>query len=148
MKRTGTTSVNAYLILRKEDQILFLLRKNTGYFDGYYGLVSGHVEEGESGTVGMIREASEEAGIIPLELKPVYVLHRYSDRYNIDLFFECRRWEGEIQNKEPHKCEKLAFFSPDNLPDNTVDYVADALKAISQGKIYSESGWPTNCLSV
>lgn len=45
--RTGA-SVNVYLILQKGDHVLLHLRKNTGYGDGYYGLISGHVEDHES----------------------------------------------------------------------------------------------------
>lgn len=64
--RTGT-SVNAYLVLRRDDQLLLLLRKNTHYCDGMWGFMAGHVEDGESATEGMIREAREEIGI---ELTP------------------------------------------------------------------------------
>lgn len=140
MKRTGA-SVNAYLILRQEDNVLLLLRKNTGYLDNQYGFVAGHIEDGESASAGMMREAYEEAGIIPIHLKPIHFLHRQTDRTNLDIFFECRKWEGTIQNCEPEKCEKLEFFPIHSLPENIIDYAADVLKAILRGEIYSEKGW-------
>lgn len=143
MKTFKGTNVNAYLILKHQGQVLLHLRKNTGYCDGQYGLVSGHVEEGESAVEGLIREAKEEAGILihPHDLRFVHCLHRQTNRLNIDLFFECSRWEKEITNKEPEKCEALEFFAFKQLPPNTIDYVKNTLLLGSKGTYYSELGW-------
>jgi len=142
-KNKGGTHVCAYLILRQKNDALLLLRKNTGYCDGQYGLVSGHVEDGEPATVGMLREAKEEAGIelLPSQLKVVHVSHRYSNRQNVDIFFECTSWEGDIKNQEPEKCAALEFFPLANLPDNTIPYIARTLQAAANGICYSEDGW-------
>lgn len=140
IQRKGA-SVNAYLILKEDNQVLLHLRKNTGYLDGFWGLVSGHVEEGEAASEAMIREAEEEAGITPIHLTPKYVIHRRSDRNNIDVFFECDQWEGVITNREPDKCENLAFFPENHLPVNTIDFITRALTCISEGHFYSEEGW-------
>ncbi|MBB65061.1 MAG: hypothetical protein CMO81_08350 [Waddliaceae bacterium] len=135
--------LSTYLILRKENQVLLSLRKNTGYMDGFYGLVSGHVDEGEGAGAGMVREAAEEAGIAVLEedLRLVHTMHRRTTRNNIDLFYECWNWEKEITNKEPHKCEKLQFFPIDQMPSNTIDYIADGVRMVEEGVHYSERGW-------
>lgn len=141
-KRAGA-SVNAYLILRKANKILFHLRKNTGYCDGMWSLVAGHVEDGESATSAMIRETYEEIGIklSADQIKVVHVMHRKTDRLNVDVFFDCSVWEGAVKNCEPEKCEKLEFFALENLPMNIVDYNVIALQTISEGKYYSEQGW-------
>lgn len=141
-KRIGA-SVNAYLVLKQDNKLLLHLRKNTGYCDGMWSLVAGHVEDGESATAAMIREAYEEIGIklSPVQIKVVHVMHRQTNRLNVDIFFDCTSWEGMIQNCEPEKCEALEFFSLDNLPLNIVDYNATALKAILNGEFYSEQGW-------
>ena|ERR1700722_9545637 len=141
-KRNGA-SVNAYLILKKQDTILLHLRKNTGYCDGMWSLVAGHVEDGESATEGMIREAREEIGIdlYPDQIHVVHVMHRKTNRLNGDVFFDCQSWQGEIQNREPGKCEKSEFFPLSSLPSNIVDYNAVALNHILAGKLYSELGW-------
>lgn len=141
-KRSGA-SVNAYLVLKKENKVLLHLRNNTGYCDGFYGLVSGHVEDDESATSALIREAQEEAGIRlnPLHLRIAHIMHRKSNRLNIDIFFECILWQGDIVNKEPEKCISLDFFSIENLPSDTIDYIKDALRAISNNQFYSEVGW-------
>lgn len=139
--RKGGTFVCVYLILRKENQILLHLRKNTGFSDGMYGLISGHVEDGESAINAMIRESAEEAGIVPLEIKPVHFLHSKTNRLNMNIFFECTKWKGEITNKEPDKCDGLTFFPLDKLPANLQMHLKEVLQEVSIGNIYSEQGF-------
>lgn len=136
-------SVNAYLILKKREEVLLQLRKNTGYADGQWSLVAGHVEDGESATDGMIRETLEEIGlkITSSQLTVVHVMHRQTNRLNIDLFFACTDWEGVIENREIEKCERLAFFPLSSLPIDLIDYNRAALEAISRGEFYSERGF-------
>lgn len=138
-----TASVNAYLILKKQDKLLLLLRKNTGYLDDHWGLPAGHVEPGESATEGMIREAKEELGIdLSLkDLRAVHIMHRKTNRLNIDIFFECNNWTGEIENREPEKCGGVEFFSLSSLPSPIVDYHMTALRATEEKQFYSESGF-------
>lgn len=141
--RPTGTSVCAYLLLKKGDQILLNLRKNTGYADGMWSFIAGHVEDGETATEGMIREAKEEIGITiqPEQLKVVHIMHRLSNRFNVDIFFECFSWEGEIKNREPHKCERMDFFPIHSLPTPLVDYNRAVLELVAKGEFYSERGW-------
>ncbi len=141
-KRAGT-SVNAYLVLKQGNNVLFQLRKNTGYCDGMWGFVAGHVEDGESATAGMIREVHEEIGIhlVSSEIKVVHVMHRKTNRLNVDVCFECQLMDREIRNIEPEKCEMLEFFPLEKLPSNMIEYNAAALQSILRGECYSEYGW-------
>lgn len=145
-KNRKNASVNAYLILRQKDRILFYLRKNTGYCDGMWGLVAGHVEDGEPASAAIIREAREEIGLeLELaQLQVVHVMHRKSDRLNVDIFFDCPQWDGVVSNREPDKCDRLEFFSLDALPSPLIDCISRVLKCISQGQTYSEYGWMSN----
>ena len=129
----------AYVILRKGNEILMQRRLNTGYEDGNYGFVSGHVEEGESYKNAIIREAKEEAGIdLKVEhLRFVHLMHRKEDDYN-DVFFITEQWGGEIKNMEPDKCDDLRWFDKDNLPENTIPYIRKVLKYVDGGVLYSE----------
>ena len=147
-KRSGQ-ALGVYLLLRKRAAVLLSLRKNTGYFDGYYGLVSGHVEDGESMTDAIIREAKEEANLIlnPKSLQVVHLMHRKSNQYNVDVFFECTNWEGKLMNMELNKCGGLQFFSLEDLPSNMIPYIQQALHSISAKKSYSEEGWPLSSRS-
>jgi len=45
-----------------EWEILLHQRKNTGFFDGHFSLVAGHMEDGETIITAAIREAQEEIG--------------------------------------------------------------------------------------
>lgn len=142
-KHRSGASVNVYLVLLKNAEVLLHLRQNTGYLDNYYGLIAGHVEDGESATAAIIREAYEEAGIeiVPSALKVAHVMHRQTNRLNIDVFFECREFQGQVTNKEPEKCEALNYFPLKHLPSNTIDYIGIALQAIAENNFYSEYGW-------
>jgi len=82
-----------FLVLIKDGQVLLLKRTNTGYQDGKYGLVAGHLEESETARQGIIHEAKEEAGITlkPADLEVVHVMHRYgSDREYIDIHLKTK----------------------------------------------------------
>ncbi len=133
-----------YLLLRKDDQVLLLRRYNTGYQDGKYGLVAGHLDGDELARDAMVREAKEEAWITVNadDLDFVHVVHRLSrgesGQERVDLFYEASKWQGEITNMEPHKCDDLSWFPINDLPDNILPLVGRVIKDISKGINYSE----------
>jgi 8-oxo-dGTP diphosphatase len=133
------------LVLIKDEQVLLSKRVNTGYFDGYYSLVAGHLEYGETFKEGIIREAKEEAGItlIPEDLKIVHITHRFNgiDRVYFSTYMKAEKWQGEIINAEPDKCDDLKWFSLDNIPENIVPAIKFALDSIKEGKIIGEFGF-------
>ncbi len=125
----------------QDGNVLLSRRFQTGYQDGNYGLVSGHVDEGEFATEALVREAKEEAGITvdPAAARVAHVMYRNcGDHERIDFFFVIEAWSGEITNCEPDKCDELSWFALDALPDNTIPYIREALNNISAGKFYSE----------
>ncbi|TAL14326.1 NUDIX domain-containing protein [Patescibacteria group bacterium] len=132
----------AYIIPRRDNEVLLSLRKNTGYMDGYYSLVAGHVEANEVIEEGAIREAHEEAGINirPDQLQFVFLQHRQSadpiDEY-IDVFFEVSEWDGEFTNMEPEKCGGLDWFDIDQLPESTIPDIAYVLTNYRNGQHYA-----------
>lgn len=134
---------SVYMMFVRDGKILLLRRANTGYEDGNYGLVAGHVEDNESLTQAAIREAKEEAGvdIKPEDLKMTTTMHRRQEDIRVDFFFEVKKWEGEIQNTEPDRCDDLSWFSFDELPANIIPYIKQALECYRKGIIYSEWGW-------
>lgn len=129
--------------------MLMLRRFNTGYEDGNYSLIAGHLDGNESFRRCLVREAKEEANIILNEndLEVVHVMHRrtlFHDvglRERIDVFVRPKKWKGKIKNMEPCKCDDLSWFSLNKIPQNTIPYVEFALKNISKNIFYSEFGW-------
>lgn len=132
-----------HLILERGSSVLLLRRFQTGYEDGNYSLVAGHLDGHEPARVGMIREAREEAGIIvdPSALEFVHLMHRERADERMALFFRCTAWQGEVRNAEPDKCDDLSWFDYDELPGNVVPYISHALKSVHRGDIYSEFAW-------
>jgi len=143
-----TMPVAVHLLLIKERKVLLLRRFNTGYEDGNYSVVAGHVDGDENYVMAMMREAKEEAGITIEEkdLETVQVMHRKSpDRECIDYFFAAEQWAGEIQNMEPEKCDRLEWFDLDQLPDNVVPYVREAIGNYLGGDKFTVFGWNEIC---
>lgn len=138
-----TAKVAVHLLLMREGQVLLLRRYNTGYEDGNYSVVAGHLDGDEEVRAAMIREAQEEAGITidQADIAVVGVMHRRSDDERIDFFLAASRWAGEIRNREPHKCDQLAWFPLDDLPSNVIPYVRRALENYRSGTFYDSFGW-------
>ena len=121
------------------NEILMLRRFNTGFKDGEYGLVAGHVEDGESLKSAMIREAREESGIVlsPDKLEVVGVIPLLFDGY-VGFFLRADVWCGNARNMEPEKCDDMRWFHPTKLPENTVSYIRQAIENYLDGKWFSE----------
>lgn len=135
-----------HLFLIKDNQLLLLRRYNTGYEDGNYSVIAGHLDRDEEIKAAMIREAREEAGIeiAPEDMDVVGVMHRKSRKVSnerIDFFLTANTWQGSITNMEPHKCDELAWFALDALPVNTIPYVRRAISNYQQGNWFDSFGW-------
>lgn len=132
-----------YLILRKDDQVLLLQRKNSLYHNNMYSLVAGHIDGSELGTSAIVREAKEEAGIDLRheDLRFVHLVHtlkRGNGEEYLDIFYEATQWDGVVANIEPHKCSDLSWFPIDSLPDNTIPVIRMVLNKVKNNEYYSE----------
>jgi len=141
--------VACFVILRKGTKIAMVLRKNTGWMDGLYGLPAGKVEYGETYLQAVIREAKEEAGvdISPEDLSFVHMVHRHGDEGGgmfmdwIDVYFEASKWEGEPYNAEEHKSERLDWLEPSKHAAEIVPAQYSAIDHALNKRPYSEYGW-------
>jgi ADP-ribose pyrophosphatase YjhB (NUDIX family) len=138
--------VAVHLVLLRGEEVLLLRRANTGYEDGNYSVIAGHLDGNETATQAMVREALEEVGIIvaPVDLRFVHVMHRKEAAEadeRIDLFFAATRWQGEPEIREPSKCSELRWSPLGALPTNMVPYVRAALEHVRNHRVYAEF-WP------
>lgn len=142
-KKRFKVPVAVHLFLIRDNKVLLLRRYNTGYEDGNYSVVAGHIDGNETYYDAMIREAKEEAGITikSEDLKVVQVMHRKKEDERIDFFFTCNRWSGEVINMEPSKCDELRWFNLDNLPVNIIPYIKAGIENYLKNVEFSLFGW-------
>lgn len=142
-----TMPVTVHLLFLRDGKLLMLRRQNTGFEDGNYSVVAGHLDGGETVTQAAIREAKEEAGveIEPGDVEVLYVMHRAAPGRGpperIDFFIRINKWGGEIVNAEPDKCSDLSWFKLDELPQNTIPYVRQGIRDSLGGKTFGEFGF-------
>ena len=103
------------------------------------------MEEGEHLSDSLVRESQEEVclNIQSEDAELAHVMHRLDDPVSggserLNFFFRVCRYEGEPKNGEPHKCDELAWFPLDALPENTIPYIRAALGYIRSGGTFSE----------
>ena len=136
--------VAAHMFLLRSGSVLLLRRRNTGFEDGKYGLVGGHLNGGESVMQAATRECREEVGveIDPVDLKVIGVTHYNSPTgEGIDFFLSATRWTGEPRNREPEFCDELRWCRLDALPENTIPFVRRAAENLQAGVWFDELGW-------
>lgn len=142
-KERNTFRSAVYLFIIRDNKLLLLRRKNTGWKDGEYGLPAGHLETGETVKEAASREAREEATIEinPKDLQLVHVMHRKANFEYIDLYFSTAKWAGEATIGEKDLADDIGWFPTDSLPTNTIDYMRVAFESYQKGILFSEFGW-------
>ncbi|GAA4552395.1 hypothetical protein GCM10023175_46100 [Pseudonocardia xishanensis] len=142
----------AYVILRRGDEVLLQLRRNTGFRDGFWACAAaGHVERGESVLTAAVREAREElgVGIDPADLEPLTTVHRTQGNgepidERVDFFFACRRWAGEPHRVEEEKSAAVQWFPLDALPDPVVPHELAVVEGLRGGlPAITTAGFPS-----
>jgi 8-oxo-dGTP diphosphatase len=132
-----------HIFLIRDGKVLLLRRFNTGYEDGNYSVVAGHLNGDEEVKTAAIREALEEVGIriASADLRVVGVMHRKSNDERVDFFLTATAWSGDVTNMEPDKCDRLAWFDVQDLPENVIPYVRRAFDNYRRGKWFDSFGW-------
>lgn len=139
-KRQPKAFLACYLVLVRGGKILLSKRKNTGFHDGEYSMIAGHVEDKETVYAAMVREAKEEAGLTldPEKMRVIHVMHRLDlDREYVD-FYITAVFDGEPRNMEPDKCEGLEWFDIEHISKEAIPYIKIAIENIRVAEPYSE----------
>jgi len=135
--------VAVHLLLVKDERVLLLRRYNTGYEDGNYSVVAGHIEGGEDLKTALVREVQGEVGIKVSRsiLDVVGVIHFKGDAEYIHFFLKASLWSGDVTNMEPDKCDDLSWFDIRNLPGNTIPYIRRAIENYRNDAWFDSVGW-------
>ena len=101
--------VSVVFLIKEEEKYLFQKRKSYSIYAGGYVLPGGHVEAGETVLEAAVRELYEELDIqvtaSDLGFKMVEPVADY-----IVFFFEVKKYQGQIKNKEPEKHVDMQFL--------------------------------------
>ena len=134
----------SYVFLLREGaagtEVLLHLRQGTGYMDGCWASLAGHVEDGETAPAAAVREVHEEAGIDldPGDLRPLTTVHRITPgagqvEQRVDFFWTAVRWTGEPRVAEPAKNAGFGWFPLSGLPASMPPQETQVLAALAAG---------------
>ncbi len=146
-KERFKTPAAVFILFIKDNKILLHRRHNTGWMDGKYDALSGHVEEGETIKETSSREILEETGlVVPIsDLDVVHLMHcGFDDSPYFQIYLRANKFSGTPTIMESEKCDDMDWFDLDKLPDNLVPYVRQAIEEVNNGEFYSEYGWDKN----
>lgn len=143
MKERHKVIPAAYLIIKNKNKVFMTRRANTHYFNGYYSLPAGHVEDGELPVDAIIREAKEEVGITIAKKNVVFAHALYRTKLDetgdrVDYFFIVEKYKGELKNCEPDKCDDAQWFALDKLPKKITPEVKHVFVLLKKKQVYSE----------
>ena len=142
--------VAADLWLSKDNKVLLQRRANTGWNDGKWNLVGGHIEDEETLQECIVREAKEELGIEidPKDTQIVHCIQYKSNRLTMQFYLTCFNWKGvpqiqpEIENgKTVYKADKLEWFDIGKLPEELIPTARQAIKAFFDDRSFSNLGF-------
>jgi ADP-ribose pyrophosphatase YjhB (NUDIX family) len=126
-------------------EILLQKRKNTGYMDGYWdSSAGGHVEAGESLTSTAVLETKEELSI---NVEPQHMKFAMASYNNFRgtvycyFYFLIEEYEGTVSIGNKEKCEEIAWFNVDSMPQGMIPDREESIKNWLDGKIFNEFGW-------
>ncbi|MGN2428763.1 NUDIX domain-containing protein [Raoultella sp. Lac2] len=137
-------SIAVFVLVLRGNEICMLRRANTGWMDGCYSLPAGGLEYGETLSCAAARELAEETGMqaSPFEMTLAHTMHVWTENRSwVGHYFICQNWDGIAFLAEPEKHAQLSWEDIALLPEDTIPYVRQAIKAISKGQTYSEYGW-------
>jgi 8-oxo-dGTP diphosphatase len=116
-KNIKVVLVAACALVDADGRVLIAQRPLGRPMAGLWEFPGGKVEAGETPEASLIRELSEELGIVVNEacLAPLtFASHAYPDFHLLMPLYVCRRWEGAVRAQEG---QELAWVRPNRLKD-------------------------------
>lgn len=118
MQLNKRPSVGIGVCVLKESRVLFCKRKNS-HGEGTWGFPGGHLEFNESWEECATRETLEETGLKIKNIRFGAVTNdRFVDegKHYITIYMLAEYDSGDLQLREPEKCETWEWFSWEKLP--------------------------------
>ncbi len=110
-------NIGTPIIVLNEENKLLLGKRINAYKSGFYGMPGGRAKVGEKLLDAVKRELIEETGLQANSTELVGVVRENQGSYSFVHFgFIIKEATGNLENKEPHKCEGWDWYSLDNLP--------------------------------
>lgn len=113
------TRVGVGVIIKKEGKVLLGKRKGS-HGEDCWSFPGGHLEFGENHFDCALREIEEEVGIKVKNIKEFDFTNDFFEKENkhyITIFISADYENGEVELKEPNKCEGWEWFDADVLPE-------------------------------
>ncbi|MBI3033140.1 NUDIX domain-containing protein [Candidatus Woesearchaeota archaeon] len=122
------------VILNEKNEVLLMKRgKACRSKVGWWSIPGGAVEFFEKIEDALKREVKEEVGL-DIEIIKTLCLTEYFNKEEgqhwVSPQYLCKIMSGTIENKEPEKCEEIAWFNLDKLPEKLVFPAVNALDAL------------------
>lgn len=133
------------IILKKENQLLLVKRRNTDWAAECWNFPGGLLEANETLLQAAIRETQEEVGVTiePQNFTLVHVLQVKKGGTNtkdiLGFYFVATKWSGTPVNNEPERHSAIGWFDVHALPDNATEHAKQALHGLQNDIRYSEN---------
>ena len=112
-------------VLVIDGRSILMGKRHASHGEGKWATPGGHLEFGETAETCAARELYEETGLKALSIRKGPWTNDVIDgnKHYITIFMIVDKFEGHLENKEPHKCEKWEWHPWDDLPDPLFDPV-------------------------
>jgi 8-oxo-dGTP diphosphatase len=131
--------VGVQIIVRHGAKILLGLRKNA-FQAGTWGLPGGYLGINQTLLEAAVKELKEETGLVASKLRLFCVTDPLpASNHHMQIGVEALVYDGELEVKEPEKCEALIFYPLDNLPKPLFISSVEVINNYRSGKFYSET---------
>jgi len=118
-----------------------LIGKRIGSHAPFYSIPGGHLENGETFEEAAIKEVFEETGLIiknPIVYGVTNNLRTYKieNKHYVSINLFVNEYEGELENKEPHKCEGWDWYPLSQIPQPHFDASEFAIECFVKKQFY------------